>query len=76
MVFLQTIHYFSAFLGFVILKYSKNIGVIVLTLAAIIGIARVFAGVHHIEDIIGSFIITGIAALITIRVARLFHKHN
>jgi membrane-associated phospholipid phosphatase len=51
-------------LGFVALFYSKRIGVTLLIVAALVGWARVAAHVHHISDIIGSFICTGLAYLI------------
>ncbi len=52
----------ASFLGFAILRSSRLIGFITLAVAACIGIARVLAGIHHLEDIIGSFVITAIAA--------------
>jgi len=45
----------SAFLGFVVLYASKKLGVGLLILAALIGIARVAAGVHHAPDVVGGF---------------------
>lgn len=53
----------SAFLAFVALLYSKKIGGGLLLVAALIGWARVFAGVHHAVDIIASFLITGVAVI-------------
>jgi len=53
----------ASFIGWVALYYSRKIGVIALILAALIGLARVYVGVHHLEDIIGSFVISGLAAL-------------
>jgi undecaprenyl-diphosphatase len=65
---------FSSFLGFAILKYFKKFGIVILVLAALIGIARIFAGVHHLEDIIGSFVIADIAVLIITWVMGIAHK--
>jgi undecaprenyl-diphosphatase len=62
----------SSFLGFVILKYSKKLGLVVLILAALIGVARMAAGLHHLEDIIGSFVIAGISVLITMELIKVF----
>lgn len=56
---------FGSFLGFAILKFSKKFGIIALILAALIGTSRIFAGVHHLEDIIGSFVISGTVVLVT-----------
>lgn len=52
----------AAFIGWTTLRYSKKYGTIILILAAVIGLSRVIVGVHHIQDIIGSFIVSGIAA--------------
>lgn len=54
----------TSFLGFLVICYRKNIGWILLVIAALIGAARVIAGVHHVVDIIGAFVFAGIGALI------------
>jgi undecaprenyl-diphosphatase len=54
----------ASFLGFIALSYSKKIGLLLLIIAAIIGWARVAAGVHHLVDVIGAFACSGIAYLI------------
>jgi undecaprenyl-diphosphatase len=59
----------SSFLGYAILRYSKKLGIAMLLVAALIGASRVAAGVHHPLDILGSFVIAGIACLV---VAKLF----
>jgi undecaprenyl-diphosphatase len=51
----------SSFLGFLVLRYHKAWGVALLILALIIGLSRVVAGVHHLQDIVGSFVFAGIA---------------
>ncbi|MDB5179675.1 MAG: phosphatase family protein [Candidatus Saccharibacteria bacterium] len=56
----------SAFIGWTILQYSRKYGIIVLIAAALIGTARVLAGVHHVSDIIGSFVISGLVTLLVI----------
>jgi membrane-associated phospholipid phosphatase len=56
----------ASFLGFVTLYYSRKLGVILLIVAALIGWARVAAHVHHLVDIIGSFVCTGLAYLIVV----------
>lgn len=50
----------ASFLGWTILRYSKKIGIGVLVVAAVIGISRVMAGVHHPIDVIGSFVVSGL----------------
>jgi undecaprenyl-diphosphatase len=57
----------SSFLAFVVLTYSKRLGVFLLIVAFLIGWARVAAHVHHAADIIGSFIFTGLAYFIVIK---------
>lgn len=65
---------FGSFLGYLTLRYSKKIGIAVLIIAALIGTARVLAGVHHVADIIGSFVIAGIGFLIILFVLKLLTK--
>lgn len=60
----------ASFLGFVALYYSKKIGIGLLVIAALIGWSRVAAHVHHVQDIIGSFVITGIVYLIVKNLVR------
>jgi membrane-associated phospholipid phosphatase len=73
----------SAFLAFTALYYSRRTGIFLLVVAALVGWARVAAHVHHAIDILGSFIITASAYLITKklleskRVVNLLHtKHD
>jgi undecaprenyl-diphosphatase len=49
----------SAFFAYVALHYNKKLGWMVMALAILIGSSRVAAGVHHIDDVLGSFIIAG-----------------
>lgn len=59
---------FASFLGFAILPYSKKLGLPALAIAICIGLARMAAGIHHLEDIIGSFVITGGVTLVVLAV--------
>jgi undecaprenyl-diphosphatase len=61
-------------LGFTALSYSKRWGISLLIVAALIGWARVDAGVHHLIDICGSFVFTGIAYLIVIQAQKRYFK--
>lgn len=54
----------AAFLGYVAIDYSRKLGWALLVVAALIGWARVAAGVHHGIDITASFAITGLAYII------------
>lgn len=41
--------------------YSKRAALFLITLACLVGLGRVLAGVHHTEDIIGGFLIAGLS---------------
>jgi undecaprenyl-diphosphatase len=56
----------SAFLAYATLYFSKKIGWTLVSIAVLIGISRVAAGVHHFTDIIGSFVIAGLGCWIAI----------
>lgn len=64
----------SSFLGFLVLKYRRNLGYALLILAALIGAARVVAGVHHVVDIVGAFVFSALGVLIAIVVVRILAK--
>jgi membrane-associated phospholipid phosphatase len=57
----------SSFLAFTALYYSRKAGLFLLVIALLVGWARVAAHVHHAVDIIGSFIITGLAYMVTLK---------
>lgn len=50
----------ASFAGFLVLRYSKKFGIVLLVLALLIGASRVQAGIHHWIDILGGF---GFAAI-------------
>jgi undecaprenyl-diphosphatase len=50
----------AAFLGFAAWLKSRKTGVVLLALAALIGLSRMAAGVHHSWDILGSFVIAAV----------------
>ena len=66
----------ASFLGWTLLAYSRKLGYAALGIAALIGLARMAAGIHHSWDIIGSFVISGIASLITSKVVELLMTHR
>lgn len=47
-------------IAFCIFIFNKKWGIGLFILGLLIGLARVFAGVHHIQDILGSIIISGV----------------
>jgi membrane-associated phospholipid phosphatase len=55
----------ASFLGFTVLAYSRSMGLLLLAMAALIGGARVASHIHSPIDIVGSFVIAGIAAVLT-----------
>lgn len=52
-------------MGIVIWKYNHKLAGLLIVMAGFVGIARVLARVHHIQDIIGATIIVLIAVIIT-----------
>lgn len=54
----------ASFIGWVVLSYSRKWGIAALIIAALVGLSRVYVGVHHLEDIIGSFVISGVGTLL------------
>lgn len=51
---------FSAVIAFVVLRYSRKLGIGLAVLSLLIGASRVVAGVHHGQDIIGGFLIAAV----------------
>jgi undecaprenyl-diphosphatase len=54
----------AAFFTFLVLRYSKKLGWVLLLLALLVGMARVKAGVHHSIDVLGSFVFAAIGVWI------------
>jgi len=51
----------TAFIGFTVYLHSRVVGVFLLLIALLVGIARVAAHIHHPIDIAGSFIIAALS---------------
>ena len=66
----------ASFLGFALLPYAKKLGLLTLAIAACIGLARIAAGIHHLQDIIGSFVITAGATLVVLAILELVRPHH
>lgn len=47
---------FTSFMAFLLLHYNRRAGVGLIVIAALVGLSRVIAGVHHVVDIVGAFI--------------------
>jgi undecaprenyl-diphosphatase len=52
---------FSALIAFVVMKYNRRVGLGLFIIALLVGTARVLAGVHHTQDIIGGIVIAGVS---------------
>jgi undecaprenyl-diphosphatase len=50
----------GAAIAFATFHFNKKLGLFLLFLAILVGVARILAGVHHAADIAGSIIITGL----------------
>ncbi|MCX6766572.1 MAG: phosphatase PAP2 family protein [Candidatus Moranbacteria bacterium] len=55
---------FGAAIAAVIFRFSRKTGIFLLFLSIFVGLARVFAGVHHISDVLGTIIIVGLVYLL------------
>lgn len=60
----------ASFLMYLSFRYSKKFASALLVLAVLVGLARVQAGVHHLIDIIGSFIFAGLGMAIALLVTK------
>jgi undecaprenyl-diphosphatase len=60
----------SALMAFIVLAFSRKIGIIMTILAVAIGSARVFAHVHSWIDILGGLLVAGLAAYVAITVQK------
>lgn len=61
-----------ATLASIIYYYNRTLGFVVFAIAVLIGVSRIFAGIHHWVDIAGSF---GIAIAVTAVVYALSKKY-
>jgi undecaprenyl-diphosphatase len=66
----------ASFLAFLALKYSKPAALGLFIVAALIGWARIAAHVHHLIDIVGSFVAAGVAYLIALYLFKVYFKGN
>lgn len=49
----------------ILFLYNKKIGILAWLIAIVVGIARVYAGIHHVIDIVGSAVIAIVSIWIT-----------
>ena len=46
----------------------KKVGMVLFVLASLVGLARIFSGVHHLTDIIASFVVAGLVTFFAYRI--------
>jgi len=63
-----------AFMAALIFLVSKRASALFLALAVVVGLARVYAGVHHLLDVVGSLVIVALALLLYLLVAELWRR--
>jgi undecaprenyl-diphosphatase len=63
-----------AFMSALVFLVNKRAGILFLVLAVVIGLARVYAGVHHLLDVIGSLVIVALALLLYLLVIALWRR--
>jgi len=56
---------FSSLIAFVVLRYSRWVGIALLLVAILIGTARVISGVHHGQDIVGGLLLAALAVVVS-----------
>ena len=62
----------AGLIAFSVVLYSRQLGYVMVALAAAVGIARVLSGVHHTIDIIGGLALSGLSVL---AVNLLYNRH-
>lgn len=67
---------FMSALGFAAFLYNKKAGIVLLFLAVLTGISRVFVGVHYWYDIVGGFILGIAVAYAVVRFSKIFIKSS
>ena len=55
---------FAAWLAAVVYPLHRPTGMVLIVIAILVGVSRVAAGVHHVEDVVASFLIVLVSALI------------
>ena len=66
----------TAAIASLMLAFNIHIGIWLWLIAGIVGLSRVYAGVHHFADIIGSGLIAALSAAIAYAIIRLYGKRG
>lgn len=61
----------AAYLAYWTIAYRKRLGLMLLAVSLLIGMARVLAGVHHLYDIIGSLVFAGLGFITAFGIIRM-----
>jgi len=63
-------------LSFTVLLFRKNWGIALILLSALLGIARMYVGVHHGIDILGGVLLAAIAVFLAFYISRILVKDS
>ncbi len=63
-----------ATLAALVFLVNKRAGALFLALAVVVGLARVYAGVHHLLDVVGSLVIVALALVLYLLVVELWRR--
>ena len=66
----------TALIGFTILMHSRVVGSVLLSVALLVGVARVAARIHHPIDIVASFVIAALSVAIVQVVSRRWSRKS
>lgn len=55
----------ACLLALLLWRYNRKVSVVLLVLAVMVGLARVIANVHHVQDIVAGVLVAGIAVAVT-----------
>ena len=65
----------AAIASLIVLSMKRTWGLVLLALSLLIGWARVYSGVHHLADVVGSIAIAGIAVCVGVYVGARLRAH-
>ncbi len=56
----------------IVFTFNKQVGISLFVLAVLVGVGRVLVGVHHVIDIVGSFIIAAVITYMIVAILQMF----
>lgn len=66
----------SAVVSAIVWRYNRVVGAVLFGLTILVGLSRVYVGVHHLIDIIGAIVIAVVSTLIVYVVLERLAKHD